>query len=56
MALEQVPGSKDDNIVKFSQDYDDGRTVYEIEIIYNRAEYDIEIDASTGTILKSEQE
>ena len=56
LALEQVPGATDENIVKFAQDYDDGRTVYEIEIIYNRAEYDIEIDASTGTILKMEQD
>lgn len=56
LALEQVPGATDENIVKFAQDYDDGRTVYEIEIIYNRAEYDIEIDASTGTVLKMEQD
>lgn len=56
LALEQVPGATEENIIKFAQDYDDGRTVYEIEIIYNRAEYDIEIDASTGNILKMEQD
>ena len=56
LALEQVPGATEENIIKFAQDYDDGRTAYEIEIIYNRAEYDIEIDASTGNILKMEQD
>lgn len=56
LALEQVPGAADENITKFSQDYDDGRTVYEIEIIYDRTEYDIEIDANTGEILKVEMD
>ena len=42
--------------MKFGQDYDDGRSVYEIEIRYEYAEYEIEIDAATGDIVKMEKD
>ena len=33
---------------------DDGRQVYDVEIVYQRVEYEMEIDAVTGTILDYE--
>ena len=54
IALEQVPGATEDNVTQFKFDYDDGRAIYEIEIRYNYSECDIEIDATTGQILKLE--
>lgn len=56
LALSKVPGASEKNITKFGQDHDDGRTVYEIEIIYERTEYEIEIDAATGEIVKMEMD
>ena len=56
LALAQVPGATEENIVKFGLDYDDGRSVYEIEIRYEYAEYEIEIDAATGDIVKLEKD
>lgn len=37
-------------------DRDDGRYVYEIEFVYEGMEYEYEVDALTGKILKSEKE
>lgn len=37
-------------------DKDDGRYVYEIEFVYEGMEYEYEVDALTGKILKSEKE
>ena len=38
--------------IKVSQDYDDGINKYEIEFYYNNTEYDYEINAYSGEILK----
>ncbi len=51
LALEKVPGATENDILKFKTDYDDGRTEYEIEIVFGNAEYDFEIDAYTGKIM-----
>ncbi len=56
LALEQVPGAVKTDITKYGLDQDDGRSIYEIEILYDYMEYDIEIDAQTGEILKFSQE
>lgn len=56
IALAKVPGAKEENIVKLELDRNDGRPVYEIEIIYNAMEYEMEISAADGTILKFESE
>ncbi len=42
--------------MKAKQDRDDGRTVYEIEFRSGGDEYEYEIDALTGAILKSERD
>ena len=54
IALDRVPGAKEENITKLGLDFDDGRWIYEGEIIYNYIEYDFEIDAQTGNILEWE--
>ena len=43
-------------ITKFKLDRENGRMVYEIEVINGNIEKDYEIDAETGAILKMEQE
>lgn len=55
IALEMVPGATEDDM-RMHLDYDDGRTIYEGSIIYNRTEYDFEIDAESGVILEWEEE
>lgn len=42
--------------VKIKQDWEHGRTVYEIEFIANDNEYEYEIDANTSAIVKWEVE
>lgn len=55
IALDRVPGATDQNI-SIHLDYDDGWYLYEGDILYNRMEYEFEIDANTGEVLKWEQE
>lgn len=54
IALGQVSGASASHIYKVELDRDDGQ--YEVEILYNGWEYEFEIDARTGAILKSESE
>lgn len=56
IALAKVPGAKAEHVVKLKLDHDDGRTVYEVEIVYNNTEYEMEIDAVDGTVLDFESE
>lgn len=53
IALKEVPGA---TVVKAEFDRDDGKAVYEIELVKDIYEYDIEIDAATGEILEFEQD
>ena len=55
IALERVPGATAQNI-SIELDEDDGWYIYEGDILYNRMEYEFEIDANTGNILKWETE
>ncbi|WP_163580674.1 PepSY domain-containing protein [Gracilibacillus saliphilus] len=48
IALDQYPGAE---ITDFEQDEDDGRYLYEIELITDKEEIDLEIDAYTGSII-----
>ncbi len=52
IALEQVPGSTEEDILELSRDYDNGILRYEVEILYDGKEYDFDIDARDGTILE----
>lgn len=56
IALAKVPGAAAGDIKKLKLDRDDGRQIYEVEIIYKEKEYDIEIDASSGTVLEFSSE
>ncbi|WP_294578330.1 PepSY domain-containing protein [uncultured Thomasclavelia sp.] len=44
------------NLIKCKLDYDDGILKYEIEIIKDNIEYDIEVNANTGEIIKYEED
>ena len=55
IALERVPGASAQNI-SIELDEDDGWYIYEGDIVYDGMEYDFEIDANTGNILKWEEE
>ena len=46
-ALAQVEGATSDNL-RIQYEFDDGMSVYEIEIIYDGTDYEIEIDANSG--------
>ena len=53
LVMEKLP----DAVIKnLSYDYEDGRPVYEIEAYVGYVEYDIEIDANTGSIVKWKEE
>lgn len=52
LVLKWIPGATEKDIWKFKTDYDDGRTEYEIKVLFNNAEYKFEIDASTGKVIE----
>ena len=56
IALTQVSGAAASNIVKAKSDYDNGRLIYEIEIQYQGQEYDFDIAAEDGSIVKQSVE
>lgn len=51
LALAKVSGASESDLY-LKLDWDDGRPVYEGEILYGGMEYEFEIDASTGTFLE----
>lgn len=55
IALERVPGASEENI-SIHLDRDDGWYVYEGEIMYDGMEYEFDIDANSGTVVKWEEE
>src|SRR5699024_4281450 len=48
----EYPGT----ITEFELEKEDGRAIYEIEIQHEGDEYELEVDANSGEILKSEEE
>ncbi len=56
IALEKVPGATQAHVLKFKSDIEDGRHVYEGEIYYQGVEYEFDIDANSGQVLKWEEE
>jgi len=56
IALAKVPGAAASHVKDLKLDQDDGKQVYEVKIIYNGMEYQLEIDAANGAILEFETE
>ncbi|MBE6931805.1 MAG: hypothetical protein E7464_00275 [Ruminococcaceae bacterium] len=56
LALERVPGATLSDIREFKADHDDGRLEYEGTIVFDKTEYEFEIDAATGEFLSWEAE
>lgn len=54
IALAKVSGATAENIREFKKELDDGREEYDGKILYNNTEYEFEIDARTGEIIKWE--
>ena len=52
IALKKVPGANSSHMKKIHLDRENGRMVYEGEIYYNGQEYEFDIDAVTGDIVK----
>lgn len=53
IALAEVPGA---TVVKCELDTDDGVKIYEVELVKDIYEYELEIDAKTGKILKYDRD
>ena len=53
---EQAAGISGSTVVKNEFDYDEGKGVYEIELVQNNVQYEFEIDATTGAVLAQSQE
>ena len=56
LALSQVPGATESDIIEFKTDRDDGRIEYEGEIVYSGMKYEFEIDGYSGAIRSWEVE
>lgn len=56
IALSKVSGATANDITEAKADVDNGKMVYEIEIKYDKMDYDFEIDAATGDILEQSSE
>ena len=54
IALSNVSGATQSNVRSCKLDRDDGRVMYEVEIIYGTMEYDFEIDAYTGAVISKD--
>ena len=52
IALKKVPGANSSHVKEINLDRENGRMVYEGEIYYNGWEYEFDIDAVTGAIVK----
>ena len=53
--MEKVPGASEDDLY-LELDYDDGKLIYEGEILYDSYEYEFEINAETGEMESWEKE
>ena len=56
LALSQVPGATESDVIEFKTDRDDGRIEYEGEILYSGMKYEFEIDGYSGAIRSWEVE
>lgn len=55
LVYSRVPGAGEDDFREMSSEYDDGRLVYEGELIFAGTEYEFEIDGYTGQVLEWEE-
>lgn len=55
IALSQVEGATA-NELRIHKDTEDGRNIYEVSILHDGKEYDLEIDAISGDVLKNESD
>ena len=55
-AAMQAAGVSEAQILKTELDAEDGRMVYEVEFVSGEWEYEYDIDAATGEVVKSERE
>ena len=56
IALKKLPEANESNIREFEKDYDDGKLIYEGKIVIENTQYEFEIDASNGNIVKWEKD
>ncbi len=56
IALKQVSGAAAANIRSCKLDREDGRAIYEVELVYNEMKYEFEIDAGNGSLLSQDVE
>lgn len=56
LALAKVPGATEQDIHEFKKELDDGRLTYEGTIVYEKMEYEFEIDVATGQFRSWESE
>lgn len=55
IALKKVAGAKEADFTEFKLDKDDGRQEYEGKLVHDGKEYEFEIDAVSGDVLKWEE-
>lgn len=53
IALQRVPGA---SVIRATLDFDDGREVYEVDLVKGYTEYELKIDANTGEILEMDMD
>ena len=56
IALKNIPEASVSDIREFGKDYDDGKLYYEGKIVLGNTEYEFEIDASNGNVVKWEKD
>ena len=56
IALKKLPEANESNIREFKKDYEDGKLFYEGKIVLGKTEYEFEIDASNGNVVKWEKD
>ncbi|MBQ3022757.1 MAG: PepSY domain-containing protein [Clostridia bacterium] len=54
--LTLLEGASEKDIREFKKEYDDGKLVYDIKVVYNKMEYEFELDAHTGEIVSWDSE
>lgn len=51
LVLDRIPGATESDM-RIKAEHDDGRQIYEGKVYYDQAEYEFEIDASTGNFIE----